>query len=445
MSVSFLGIFESFVLLLLLFTGIWLTIRLEWMPLRHPLRLLQATVGGMFREKREGKRFSAFAAAATSLAGTMGTGNIVGVAAAIAAGGAGAVFWMIVGAVFGMCTKYAEILLGFRYRKKNEKDEYRGGPMYYLSDGLGWHTMAKCFAVLCAACGLGVGNLTQVNAAVSAVQSVTAGAVPGWVTGMAMGIICLIILSGGNKRLGKVTSFLMPVLSIGYLIGCLWIIWLCRSEVGYVICEIVSSAFSLRSAVSGGVGYGILRSMRYGLARGVFSHEAGMGSAPIVHAEASDAEPHTQGLWGAFEVFWDTIVGCTATALVILLAMRRPEWRGMTGFGADWIGAIFAIWFGEAGRWFIDVSLVLFAMAAMISWWMYGDRAVEFLGAGKYKAGTLYLLSFLSFAVLGGVLQSETIWEIADLLNCCMVLPNLLALFWLFEERGDPLKKEKRR
>lgn len=439
---EFSGIFECFVLLLLLFAGIRLTLQLHWMPLRHPYMLLRETIGSLFA-KKEKKGFSAFAAAATSLAGTMGTGNIVGVAAAIASGGAGAVFWMIVGAVFGMCTKYAEIVLGFRYRKRCANGEYRGGPMYYLSEGLGWKKTAALFSVLCAVCGLGVGNLTQVNAAVSAVHVVSSGAVPGWLIGAVLGILCVMILSGGTDRLGNVTSFLMPVLSGGYLLGCLAVIWHCRSDIGEILIEIVQSAFGFQSIVSGAAGYGVISAMRYGLARGVFSHEAGLGSAPIAHTEALDADPHTQGLWGAFEVFWDTIVGCTATAMVILLVKRQPGMSVVTDFGAESVCDIFSIWFGEAGEWFVAVSLVLFAVTAMLSWWMYGDRAVEYLSGHAGKAGKGYLLLFLLFAVLGGVIQNRTVWKIADLLNCCMALPNLLALLWLFEDQGDPMKKKR--
>lgn len=428
---SLVGTFECFVLILLLMVGVWLTVRLDFLPFRHPVRLLREMADGIFEKRKGGAGFSAFEAAATSLAGTMGTGNIAGVASALALGGPGAVLWMILGALAGMCTKYAEIILGLHYRQRGADGEYRGGPMYYLSAG-GRKVWAVIFAVLCALCGLGAGNMVQVNAAAQAVNTVLEQSIPGWVTGAVMAFVCLIVISGGTGRLGRVTAFLMPVLSLGYLAGCGWAVFQCREQLPEVLREIFEGAFGLRAAASGAVGYGMLHAVRYGLARGVFSHEAGLGSAPIAHAGADCESPHRQGLWGIFEVFWDTVVGCTATALVLLLAMRQPEWSVSSEFGGDWAASAFSIWFGEGGSWFVSASLVLFAAAAMVSWWLYGSRAVEYLTGGSGTAERVYLLLFLAFSVAGGVVQGETVWALADILNCCMAIPNLLALVWLF-------------
>lgn len=437
------GIFESTTFILLLIAGIWFTFRMKFYPLLHLGEVFRRTIGG-FSEKggKNKKGFSSFEAAATSLAGTMGTGNIVGVAAALAAGGPGAVLWMLIGALAGMAVKYAEIVLGILYRRKNTEGEYRGGPMYYLEDGLNWKHTAKFFALLCAVSAIGVGNMTQVNAAAGAIRTSSPFPFPIWLVGLGMALFCLLVSIGGTERIGKVLAVVMPVISVGYLLGCLWVIFCCRSGLPQVLAEIWRGAFGIRPAASGMLGLSVVRAVRFGLARGVFSHEAGLGSAPIAHGGADCKSPQEQGLWGILEVFWDTVVGCTTTALVLLLA--APE--GLSGGLEDvrWTSEAFSRWFGAAGDWFVSISLAVFAAAALISWWFYGSQAVEYL-AGEHTEKNRrwqkwYLRLYLICTVVGSAVQMSTVWKISDLLNCCMILPNLAALVLLAGKIGNPIR-----
>lgn len=438
---DFFGIFECFVLLLLLMAGIWFTARMKWYPILHIGDIFRRTIGGSSAKSGQtGKSFSSFEAAATSLAGTMGTGNIVGVAAALAAGGPGSVLWMLLGALVGMAVKYGEIVLGILYRRKNRDGELRGGPMFYMSKGLKWDRIAKGFAVLCVLCALGTGNIAQVNAAAGAVSSASAFSFPPWAVGVGMALFCWLVSKGGMGRIGKVMSVIMPVISLGYLAGCFWVILCCRGRLLPVLMQIWKGAFSLRSAASGVLGLSIVRAMRFGLARGVFSHEAGLGSAPIAHGGADCQSPQEQGLWGMLEVFWDTVIGCTATSLVLLLA--APE--GLAGAFEDtqWTSAAFSRWFGEAGAWFVSISLVVFAAAALVSWWFYGSQAVEYLagpdGEKNRKWQKWYLWGYLAAAVVGSVIRMSAVWRASDLINCCMILPNLAALVLLADQIENP-------
>lgn len=436
-----LGIFESTTFILLLMAGLWFTFRMKFYPLVHLGEVFRRTIGGRSEKGEKNKKgFSSFEAAATSLAGTMGTGNIVGVAAALIAGGPGAVLWMLIGALVGMAVKYAEIVLGILYRRKNSAGEYRGGPMYYLEDGLNWKHIAKFFAFLCVASSIGVGNMTQVNAAAGAIRTSLPFSFPIWIVGLGMALFCLLVSAGGMKRVGKVMAFIMPVISIGYLAGCLWVIFCCRQELPMILSEIWRGAFGIRPAASGVLGLSVARAVRYGLARGVFSHEAGLGSAPIAHGGAVCQTPQDQGLWGALEVFWDTVVGCTTTALVLLLA--APE--GLSGSLEDvrWTSEAFSRWFGPAGEWFVSISLAVFAAAALVSWWLYGSQAVEYLANGNLEKNRKwqkwYLGLYLAGSVIGSAVQMSTVWKISDLLNCFMILPNLAALVLLAGKIGNP-------
>ncbi len=439
-------VFECPVLVRLLMAGVWFPARLKFYPLLHLKEVFRRTIGGFSAPKGEQKKgVSAFEAAATSLAGTMGTGNIVGVAAALAAGGPGAVLWMVIGALFGMAVKYAEIVLGILYRRRNSGGEFRGGPMYYMEDGLKWKHMAKAFALLCAVSAVGTGNLTQVNAAAGAIHA--AFPLPVWLVGLVMALFCLAVSNGGMKRVGKVMGIVMPVISVGYLAGCLWVIVCCYRDIPMVLAEIWRSAFGIRPAASGLLGLTLMRAMRYGLARGVFSHEAGMGSAPIAHGGADCKTPQEQGLWGMLEVFWDTVIGCTTTALVLLLAAPEGLFGGLED--VEWTSEAFSRWFGTGGEWFVSLSLAVFAAAALVSWWVYGSQAVEYLAGSDREKNQRwqrrYLIFYLVGTVAGSMVKMSLVWKISDLLNCCMILPNLAALVLLSGQIKNPPAPQKKR
>ena len=309
-------------LLLLVGTGVFLTIRTRCIQARKFGYIMKHTVGSLFQksDKDHGSNLSPFQAVTTALAGTVGTGNIAGVTGAIFIGGPGAVFWMWVSAFFGMCTKYSEIALAVKFRTKDENGVHKGGPMYYIENGLGknWKWLACIFAVLGGLASFGIGNIAQ--------SSEIAGAMNGLlgldplVTGVILAVIVAIVVLGGVKRIGQVTSLMVPFMAIFYILAGVILICMRITEVPAALSLIVTSAFSFESVGGGIFGYAIMLAMRQGFARGVFSNEAGLGSAPIAHAASSTDEPAEQAIWGVFEVFIDTIIICTITSMAVLLS-----------------------------------------------------------------------------------------------------------------------------
>ncbi len=419
--------FWNFLLLaLLLFTGIRLTCRMSWFPFRHPLEVLRQTVfclGGKkspSRCRQEG--LSSFQAAATSLAGTMGIGNLVGVSTAIALGGPGSVFWMIVGALLGLCTKYQEIFLALTHRRTGKDGSPRGGPMYYLED-LGAPRLAWIFSIACCLCALGIGTMTQSNAAA---QSLAGYQIPPVITGVLLALACWAALSREIKGIGILTEKLVPILSVLYLGAAGWILWLYRANLPATFRLILSSAFSFKPIAGGGAGLGIIVAMRYGFARGMFSNEAGLGSAPITHGETAGSSPHRQGLWGMVEVFWDTVAGCTATGLVILVT---GVWQACAPQDIGNLTTLaFRQAFGSGGELFIAISTLLFAFASILGWWVCGKRALEYVTGAHPKTVLCYKAAFLTSIGLGALVSLRPLWACADFCNLLMALPNLIAL-----------------
>ena len=309
-------------LLLLLAAGLYLTVGTRFFQVTKFGYVLKNTIFSMFRKGKNAEKtkdkdaISPFQALATALAATVGTGNIVGVATAIAAGGAGAIFWMWVSAFFGMMTKYAEIVLGIYFRHKNEKGEWVGGPMYYIEKGLHQKWLAVLFAVFCLLASFGIGSVAQVNGIATAMEG--AFHIPNYVTGIVICLLAGFIVFGGLKRIVTVTEKFVPLMGLWYCVGGLVVSVANIRNILPAFGEIFRSAFQLKSVGGGVMGYGIARAMRYGFARGIFSNEAGLGSSVLVHSSADVKEPVEQGLWGIFEVFFDTIVICTLTALAIL-------------------------------------------------------------------------------------------------------------------------------
>lgn len=405
--------------------GVYYLFQLRFFPILKPKWILRVTIGGLFRKKRQKQgEISPFAATATALAGTLGTGNIVGIATALTTGGAGAVFWMWISAFLGMATKYAEIVLAVHFREKGEQGSYFGGPMYYMEKGLKQKWLGVLFALLCALAAFGIGNATQVNAISQSLQNTFR--VDPLVTGIVCVLLAAFVMMGGFKRITKITTTLIPFLAIGYLFFTFWAILSHWERIPAAFESIFRGAFSKDSVRGGVLGITVSKGMRYGFSRGIFSHEAGLGSAPIAHAGADTPSASEQGMWGIFEVFFDTIVMCTATALVILTS-------GVLKSGADG-AALTTMAFAESFGWFseifLTISISLFAFATLIGWSYYGEQSVMYLTkSNTVKQG--YRFCYLLVILIGAMMELTTVWNISDILNGLMALPNLIALIGL--------------
>lgn len=379
------------------------------------------------KSKMEEGTITPFQAVCTALAATVGTGNIVGVALAIATGGPGAVFWMWASALVGMVIKYCEVTLSQAYRTTNEKGETVGGPMYYISKGMGRKWLAVLFAIFGGLASLGIGASVQANALAGGVNA-TFG-IPTWGIGIVVAALGALIFIGGIKRIATVTEFLVPFMSILYIVGALVVLVTNIGQVPMAFVLIVKNAFTGTAAVGGFLGATVIYACRVGMARGVFTHEAGMGSAPIAHASASNDHPARQGLWGAFEVFFDSIVMCTITALVIL---SSGLWHDVALVGDT--RAMSSLAFENAftgGRYIVTVGLCLFAFATIIAWYYYGEKCIEYLSKGNGVVKFIYQIIYSLMIYWGCVASLDAVWEFADLFNGLMAVPNLIALIAL--------------
>ena len=420
-------------LILLVGTGIYLTLRTGCVQLRKFGYCMKHTVGTLFSgsNKDHGENLSPFQAMTTALAGTVGTGNIAGVTGAIFTGGPGAVFWMWFSAFFGMFTKFAEIALAIKYREVDESGVHHGGPMYYIKDGLGkgWGWLAAIFAFIGGLASFGIGNIAQSNEIAGAMLDIFHIG-PVW-TGIILAFIVAIVILGGVKRIGTVTSYLVPFMSIFYVLAGIFMIITHIPQIPGVLWLIVKEAFSFR-AVGGGVfGYAIMLAMRQGCARGVFSNEAGLGSAPIAHAASSTDEPCEQAMWGIFEVFVDTIVICSITSLAVLLSgVYTGSLADYTSKGAAAAAAFNSLLPGSIGGFIIEVSLIFFALSTILGWSYYGASCWEYLTHNKTFV-MVYKVIFSFVCIIGAIGSGQLVWDISDTLNGLMAIPNLIALLLL--------------
>ena len=388
--------------------------------------VLKNTFGKMFHKTAADEAgITPFQAVSTALASTVGTGNIVGVATAIASGGPGAVFWMWLAAIFGMSTKFAEVTLSVAYREKNELGEYVGGPMYYLKNGLGMGWLGKIFALFGALAAFGIGSMVQSQSIASAMNSQFS--IPTWVTGAVIAVLAAIILIGGIKRIGQVTEKLVPFMAAFYIVGGLLILILNAASVPAAIGAIFSNAFTGTAAFGGFAGATVAQAIRYGVARGVFTNEAGLGSAPIAHAAATTDHPVRQGIWGAFEVFVDTILVCTITALV-LISMGTWHHEALEG-GARTIEA-FNMGLPGIGWIIVTMALILFPFTTIIGWCYYGEKSAEYL-TNSSKIITPYRALFIIVAFVGALGKVDVVWNFADVMNALMAVPNLIGVLLL--------------
>ena len=418
--------------------GLILSYRTRFIQFRKFGYTFKVTVGRIFHKKEAaGGAVTPFQAVCTALAATVGTGNIAGVAGAIALGGPGAVFWMWISALLGMCTKFSEVTLAVHFREKNAEGDWVGGPMYYIKNGLPkkFHWLAVVFSILGILTVFGTGNATQVNTITAAINSallnynlITRDSLPGFNLGLGIFIAVLValVLLGGIKRIGKVTEKLVPFMALFYIILALGVILLNLNHIPAVFQSIFQGAFS-PSAVTGGVVGSMFMSLKNGVSRGIFSNEAGLGTGSIAHAAADTQNPVQQGFFGIFEVFTDTIVICTLTALVILCSGVSFDYG--VAAGAELTISGFTATYGNWVSIFTAVAMCCFAFSTIIGWGLYGTRCIEYLFGSKINKP--FMLVYALVAVLGATADLGLLWSIADTFNGLMVIPNLIALFFL--------------
>ena len=433
-------------LALLAFVGILMTVLTKAFQVTHFGHWMKKTIGAVFKDKHvtthtADKSISQFQSLCTALAATVGTGNIVGVSGAILMGGPGAVFWMWIMAFLGMMTNYSENVLGIYYRRKNSKGEWSGGAMYYLRDGLGakkgcktiGKVLAGLFAFFCLVASFGIGNMTQVNAISGNMLNVFG--IPTWVTGAVIMILVGLVVVGGLKRIAAVTEKIVPFMVILYMIGTVTIFFLHIDQFAAVFKSIFKSAFGMQAAAGGVVGYGIKLAIEWGMKRGVFSNEAGLGSSVMVHSNSNVKEPVKQGMWGIFEVFADTIVVCTLTAFAILSSglIDLNTGKLAEAFSAltknDLVATVFEQKFGVVGSGFIAISIALFAFSTVLGWSHYGTKACEYLLGEKRTIPYRILFVLLVFG--GAVMGDNLAWDLADTFNGLMMIPNLISVIAL--------------
>lgn len=428
-------------IVLILVSGIFLSVRSKFFQVRKFGHSLKHTVGGTVKQMKSKEKsdapnaISPFEAFSTAVSGTVGTGNIVGVTTAIISGGPGAVFWMWVSAFFGCFTKFSEITLGLFFRKKDSQGEMLGGPMQYIANGTKQKWLAVLFAIFTMLAAIGMGSVQA-----DTIQTTWNNAfnIPTWVTAIIVVVIAGLVIIGGIKRIGKVASLLVPFMILLFIVLAIILLIVNVTVIPAAFASIFTSAFSTKSILGGFAGYGISQAMRYGFARGIFSNEAGLGSASIAHSSSTAKEPVEQGLWGMFEVFVDTFIVCTLTALVVLTSGLDGSVQGASGASIS-MGA-FSKTFGTFGTVTYSVILPLFAFTTILAWAIYGAKAMQFLFKNHQKGAKLvfnviYLAMIVGMGLLtyfaGDNLGSDFVWLISDMTNALMAIPNLIALIVL--------------
>lgn len=444
-------------LVLLIGAGILLTCCTKFFQVTHLGHWFRQTIGSVFKKgssstkKTDKKSISQFQALCTALAATIGTGNIAGVAAAIVVGGPGAVFWMWIAAFFGMMTNFSENVLGIYYRRRNRSGEWSGGAMYYIEDGFG--TKIKCkplgkvIAVIFSVCAIlasfGIGNMGQVNKITLNIQSaffsnVNAPEIGGIsviniVIGVVLMIIAALIIIGGLQRIAAVAERVVPFMAILYVLGALIVCCVNFSRIGDMFAAIFKFAFGVKAVGGAAAGIAIKQVITQGCKRGVFSNEAGLGSSVMVHSSSNVREPVIQGMWGIFEVFFDTFVVCTMTAVVVLSSGMIDLKTGLAAEGvndATLVASAFGNVFGKPGEIFIALAMLLFAFTTVLGWSQYGTKSVEYLFGEK--ASKVYRVIFVLMIISGAVMTSSLAWDISDTFNGMMMIPNLIGVVFLF-------------
>lgn len=432
-------------LILLVGTGILMTCLTRFFQISHFKHWIKNTIGGIFRDShvtahtdKEDTQISQFQSLCTALAATIGTGNIAGVAAAIASGGPGAIFWMWIVAFFGMMTNFSENVLGIYYRRRNEKNEWCGGAMYYLRDGLGGKKgyrhlgsgLAVLFSVFCILASFGIGNMGQINSIAVNLNSVFG--VPYIITGVCLMAFAALVIVGGLKRIAAVTEKLVPFMALIYMICALIVCFFHIDQFGAVFTSIIKSAFGMRAVGGGIVGSGVAMAVQFGMKRGVFSNEAGLGSSVMVHSSSNVREPVVQGMWGIFEVFADTIIVCSVTAFAVLSSGLVDLETGKVisdQVSTALVAEAFSTVFGKFGSAFIAIAIIPFAFSTVLGWSQYGSKAFEYL-FGR-KTIKFYHIVFVAFIVVGATMDLTLAWDLSDTFNGLMAIPNLIGVVTL--------------
>ncbi|MFZ5754304.1 MAG: alanine/glycine:cation symporter family protein [Bacillota bacterium] len=421
-------VWGPYMLVLLVGTGLFLTLRLKFVSFRYLPYALKLAFSKNQDQTSQGD-ISHFQALMTALAATIGTGNIAGVATAVTLGGPGAVFWMWVTALVGMATKYAEAILAVKYRVVDENGEMAGGPMYFLEKGLNMRWLGLLFAFFGAAAGFGIGNMVQSNSVAAAIE--TTFKVPTWASGVVLAILTALVILGGIKSIGRVTALLVPFMAVFYILGGLVIIIMYISNLPQAIATILQAAFAGSQPIAGGfAGAAVAQAIRFGVARGVFSNEAGLGSAPIAAAAAKTDHPARQALVSMTGTFLDTIVVCSITGLVLTITGTWEMANPKTLTGAALTTAAFSK--GLPGNWggiIVSIGIILFAYSTILGWAYYGEKCAEYLLGTKAIKPYRYL--WVIAVLVGAVAKLSFVWDLADTLNGLMAIPNLIGLLLL--------------
>ncbi len=432
-------------LILLVGTGILMTILTRVFQVSHFKHWVKNTIGGIFRDKhvtahtgKDDMQISQFQSLCTALAATIGTGNIAGVAAAILSGGPGAIFWMWIVAFFGMMTNFAENVLGIYYRRRNSRNEWCGGAMYYLKYGLGEKkgcaqigaVLAVMFSSFCVIASFGIGNMSQINSIAANMNS--AFGISHFLTGFVLMILAGLVIVGGLKRIASVTERLVPFMAIIYVVGALVIVILNADKIGPVFVSIIKGAFGMKAVGGGIVGSGVAYAVQWGMKRGVFSNEAGLGSSVMVHSSSNVREPVVQGMWGIFEVFADTIVVCTLTAFAVLSCGIVDLDTGVVisdQVSTALVAEAFSTVYGKGGAAFIAIAILFFAFSTVLGWSQYGSKGFEYLFGTR--STRYFKFVFVAFIMIGATMDLTLAWDLSDTFNGLMAIPNLIGVIAL--------------
>lgn len=418
-------VWGKYMIAFLLLTGLWLMIVTKFLPFRH-IRLICKKTLGSIRKGNKKDGVTPFQAVSTALAGTLGVGSIIGVTTALTIGGPGALFWMCISACLGMMTKYAEVVLAIHYRTKEADGTYIGGPMTTLEKGCHMPFLGVLFAVLCIFASFGIGNVTPANTIAETIQSYVD--FPSIWIGVILAVFVGIIIAGKAKAIMRLNEIIIPIISIIYILAVAYLIYMHREQLPHVFQWIIQDAFQFSAAAGGVGGFAVNKAIHYGISRGVFSNEAGMGSSPLSHASVSNVNAIEQGFWGIFEVFFDTIVVCMLTGIMVLTS---PSFQS----GAEGVTltvTCFEEGFGSIGGIIFACSILAFAIPSILGWYYYAQVCIRYLFKGECML-RIYKILFILMLIAGCSLELHFVWEVADTLNGLMSIPNLISLVILYK------------